>query len=64
MDTPSAPRGVAAASWGPGRVDLFWVDGDRALWHRAWTAGAWQAAEALGGLLASSPAVTAWAEGL
>jgi hypothetical protein len=63
MDTPSAPRGVAAASWGPGRVDLFWVDGDRALWHRAWTAGAWQESESLGGELASSPAVTAWAEG-
>src|SRR5450759_4980938 len=63
METPTAPSGVAAASWGPGRLDLFWVDGDRALWHQAWTAGAWQAAESLGGEVASSPAVTAWAEG-
>jgi len=62
MATP-APKGIAAASWGPGRLDLFWVDEDRALWHRAWVAGAWVEPEPLGGELASAPAVTAWAEG-
>ena len=54
---------VAAVSWGPGRVDLFWVDADRALWHRAWADGGWEAPESLGGRLASGPAVTAWAVG-
>ena len=26
---------VAAVSWGPDRIDLFWVDADRVLWHQA-----------------------------
>ena len=30
---------VAAVSWGPDRIDLFWVDADRVLWHRAFDGG-------------------------
>ena len=53
---------VAAVSSGAGRLDLFWVDGSRALWHRSWSPGdGWAADESLGGRLASGPAVTAWA---
>ena len=54
---------VAACSWVPGRLDVFWVDGERGLWHRAWVSGTWQEPESLGGRLASGPAVTAgpWA---
>src|SRR5690606_29142767 len=50
---------VAAVSWGPGRIDLFWtaVDG---LWHRAFVDGTWLDPEALGGTPAGPPAVTAW----
>jgi hypothetical protein len=60
---PRAPRGLAATTWGPGRLDLFWVDDDRALWHSAQVAGAWTEPESLGGALASSPSVVAWGEG-
>jgi len=49
---------VAAVSWGRDRIDLFWVDAERALWHRSF-AGSWSAPESLGGRLASPPAVTA-----
>ena len=53
--------GLAAVSWGEGRIDLFWRGDDRALWHRWWDGTAWSDSESLGGVLASGPAVTAWA---
>ncbi len=52
---------VASVSWGPGRIDLFWQDEQRALVHRAFSDGAWSEQESLGGTLASPPAATAWA---
>ncbi|HEY7590348.1 MAG TPA: hypothetical protein VH723_05100, partial [Candidatus Limnocylindrales bacterium] len=52
---------IAAVSWSPDRIDLLWVDEDRALWHRAYAAGRWTEPTSLGGTLASGPAVTAWA---
>ena len=58
-----SPRGYAATTWGPGRLDLFWVDEDRALWHAASIDGVWAEPETLGGTLASAPTVVAWAEG-
>jgi hypothetical protein len=58
---PRAPRGLAATTWGPGRLDLFWVDDDRALWHSASVEGVWTEPESLGGQLASGPAVVSWA---
>src|SRR2546428_180939 len=30
----AAWSGLIATSWGPDRIDLFWLDEDRALWHR------------------------------
>ena len=51
---------IAAVSWGEGRIDVFWVDFDGALIHRASQDGNWTEPESLGGTLASSPAATAW----
>ena len=54
------PRGTAAVSWGPGRIDLFTVDEDAGLVHRVFMSGTWSEPESLGGTLASAPAATAW----
>jgi sialidase-1 len=58
-----APRGLAATTWGPRRLDRLWVEDDRVLWHSAHIAGAWAETESLGGELASGPTGVAWAEG-
>jgi hypothetical protein len=55
-------KDLAAVSWGPGRIDRFWVEGG-ALWHQAFDGAAWDEPESLGGMPASPPAVTAWAAG-
>jgi hypothetical protein len=57
------PDALAAVSWGQNRIDLFTVDEDRGLRHRALERGSWTIDEQLGGPLASGPAVTAWAIG-
>jgi hypothetical protein len=54
-------RDLAAVSWAPDRIDLFWVDETGALWHQPFDGDTWLAPESLGGTLASGPAVTAWA---
>jgi hypothetical protein len=55
------PRVLAAASWDANRLDLFGLGTDRAVYHKAWTGSAWQAAwENLGGKFNSPPAVVAW----
>ena len=62
----SAP---AAASWGPGRIDIFALGGNRALWHKAadssstpqpppWPWGEW---EDLGGSWTDGVGVSSWA---
>ena len=55
-----AMRLPAAVSWGPGRLDLFWLGEANDLWHRTMTEGVWAEPESLGGNLASGPTVTAW----
>lgn len=54
---------VAADAWGSGRLDLFGVGLDDAVYHRAW-AGSWQpgggAWQSLGGPAASHAAVASW----
>ena len=50
-------RGVAACSWGPGRIDLFRVADDGTLRHRTETAARWSAEEDFGGTCAHAPAV-------
>ena len=54
-------KGIAAVSWGRGRIDLFWADTDSALVHRAFEDGRWSEPESLGGTLTAPPAATAWA---
>lgn len=54
-------RGAAAASWGPGRIDLFETTAEATLRHRAWVEGTLVIDEDLGGTLASAPTVVAWA---
>ena len=53
--TREAPmdEATAAVSWGPDRIDLFWVDAAGALVHRASRRRRWDAPESLGGTLAS-----------
>ena len=66
----TAPRGVSAVSWAPGRIDLFWVgaDGglvhrvrDGQLWNRYWDGVSWHDWETLGGELTGTPAASSWA---
>ena len=55
-------RDLVAVAPGPGRMELFWQDEAGALWTRSWREGSgWSADLALGGTLASPPAVVAWA---
>jgi hypothetical protein len=61
MNGADTSRATAAASWGPGRIDLFTVDEDAGLVHRSFLSGSWTGPESLGGSLASPPAVNAWA---
>ena len=61
VDGGAAARGdLAAVSWGPGRIDLFWAE-DGALWHRSFDRGTWSAPGSLGGMVEGGFAVTAWA---
>jgi hypothetical protein len=48
--------GPAAASWGPGRLDVFGRGEDNALWHAWFENGRWSHWESLGGGLTSRPA--------
>ncbi|HEY6785701.1 MAG TPA: hypothetical protein VI365_00150 [Trebonia sp.] len=41
---------ASAAAWGPNRLDVFGVGGDKALYHKAWEGDVWEAAwDNLGG---------------
>ena len=55
--------GPAVCSWGPGRLDVFGLGTDSAVWHKYWDGTVWHDWESLGGLLTSDPAAAAWAEG-
>jgi len=54
------PRGVAAVSWGEGRIDRFWVSPDGDVRHAVYADGSWSPEESLGGSIVGAPAVTAW----
>ncbi len=51
----------AAASWGPGRIDLFVRNtADGALWSRVWEGNTWGTWGSLGGSITSRPAAVSW----
>jgi hypothetical protein len=54
--------GPGAVSWGSGRIDVFVVGADSALWHK-WFQNGWSGWESLGGTLISAPAASSWAPG-
>ena len=54
-------RGVAAVSWGPDRIDRFWIGPAGDLAHAAFVDGAWQPTESLGGSPVGTVGVAAWA---
>ena len=56
----SAP---SAVSWGPGRVDVFAMGSDYALWHRAYD-GSWHAWESWGGVIVDAPIAISWGPGM
>ena len=53
----------AAASWGPGRLDVVVRGVDDQLWHKWFDAGSWSGWEPLGGLTTAGPATTSWSAG-
>lgn len=56
----SAP---SAASWAPGRLDVFARGSNGALIHKWYDGNSWQGWESLGGSLTSAPAAVSWASG-
>ncbi len=55
--------GPAAATWGPGHIDLFVRGGDNALHQKVYDNGAWGEWQNLGGVLSSDPAAVSWGPG-
>jgi hypothetical protein len=51
--------GPAVASWGPNRLDCFYVGPGNTMWHRAYDGG-WKDEEDLGGGLIDRPAAASW----
>ena len=54
--------GPDVCSWLPGRLDLFVIGSDRALWHCSYF-GSWSHWESLGGTSTSDPAAVSWDKG-
>jgi hypothetical protein len=52
----------AVASWGAGRLDVFALGNDHAVWHK-WYQGGWSGWESLGGYCNSEPAAKSWGYG-
>lgn len=51
--------GPDAATWAPGRLDVFLRGTDNALYHK-WFDGSWHGYEGLGGTLGSDPSAVSW----
>ena len=50
------------ASWGEGRLDVFWTNSSSNLEHK-WYENGWSGIQNLGGALASAPAAVSWGPG-
>ena len=55
--------GVDATSWGSGRIDMVARGGDNAVWHRAFSSGAWSGWQSLGGYGLNDPSIVSWGPG-
>jgi hypothetical protein len=55
--------GPAAASWGPGRLDVLVRGADSAVWHKAFSGGTWSGWQSLGGRMAGEPGVASTGAG-
>jgi len=53
---------IAAVSWGPSRLDSFYVGTDSQMWHNWWDGNLSGGGEPLGGLFASPPAAVSWGD--
>src|SRR5947209_5658029 len=54
--------GPAVSSWAAGRLDVFGVGLDNAMWHKFYEGG-WSDWESLGGGLTSDPSAVSWGPG-
>jgi hypothetical protein len=52
----------SAVSWGSGRLDIFAIGTDSAVWH-LWYENGWGSWESLGGVAKNAPAVVSWSAG-
>ena len=55
--------GVAAASWGAGRLDVFTTKVDSGVYHKVFDGSRWSEWEPLGGTASSAPTAVAWSAG-
>lgn len=55
--------GMGVASWGTGRLDLFYRGAGNALMHDYYGGGAWGGTDNLGGSLGSDPDAVSWGSG-
>jgi hypothetical protein len=46
---------------GVGRLDLFGIGVDNALWHKAFDSNGWHNWQPIGGVLTSAPSAVSWA---
>src|SRR5215469_15805685 len=49
-------RAIAATSWSPNQVGIFWLQSDFSMHYNAWNGTAWTGDYNLGGIFASVPA--------
>ena len=56
------PDPLAVVSWGPGRLDVFALGADKAIWHKALDGATWSDWHSLGGPIQfiSSPTAVSW----
>ena len=52
--------GPTVSSWAPGRLDVFALGTNSAVWHKWFDATGWHSWESLGGNFRSDPAAVSW----
>jgi GH25 family lysozyme M1 (1,4-beta-N-acetylmuramidase) len=56
---------LATLTWGDGRLEVFALGADEAIWHRGWAGDAtgWSDWASLGGAMATAPSAILWGDG-